>query len=290
MIYIFLCILLSTLIFVTFKLFDRFKVNNFQAITINYLIACVFGYITVDSNLSFNQITELPWLPNGIVIGILFIVVFNIFALSAQKAGVAITAVSSKMSVILPVALGFIVFKEHIIWLKVIGIVFALLAFYLTFKKDKTAVIDKKYMLLPLILFFGNGINDTTMSFTKKTFGIATDNDVMLLLNVIFTTSLIIGVVYISISIIRGKVKLELKNIYAGIILGLLNYASTFYFFKSLSLYDNSVFFPIFNVSIVAMSAIIGFLVFKERLKLINWAGILLAIAAILLIAFAEKI
>lgn len=288
MIFIVLSILISTLIVVTFKLFDRFKINNIQAITINYLIACIFGYLTIDNQLNFNQIIELPWFPNSIVIGLFFIIGFNLFALSAQKAGVAITAVSSKMSVILPVALGIIIFNESFGYLKIIGIAFAFLAFYLTMKKDKTVIVDKKYIFLPLLLFSCNGLNDTMMSFTKKTHGITSDNEVMILLNLIFTTSLIIGTVIIAISILKGKVKFELKNIIAGIILGLLNYASTFYFFKSLSIFDNSVFFPIFNVSIVSMSALVGFLIFKEKLKIINWLGILLAIIAILTIAFAK--
>jgi uncharacterized membrane protein len=46
-----------------------------------------------------------------------------------------------------------------------------------------------------------------------------------------------------------------------------------------------SVFIPIMNISVVGLSSIIGFLVFKEKLRRINWIGIFLAFIAILFIA-----
>ena len=290
MIYLVLSIVISIAVVITFRLFNKFNINNLQAITFNYIVACSFGYITIDRHISIHEIVNLPWLIYPIIIGTMFITVFNIFALSTQKVGVAITAVSSKMSVVLPVLLGIIIFRDNLNLLKISGIIFALFAFYLTFKKDDSEPVDKRYIFLPILLFFGNGINDITMSYTKKTFGINSNGDVTLMLNIIFTTSLVIGITAVTISLIRGRAKIHFRNLIAGSILGFFNYGSTFYFLKALESFDNSVFFPVFNVAIVSLSAIVGFIFFKEKLRSINWIGICLAILAILSIAFANTL
>jgi multidrug transporter EmrE-like cation transporter len=46
-----------------------------------------------------------------------------------------------------------------------------------------------------------------------------------------------------------------------------------------------STFMPVYNVSVVAVSSLWGYAVFKERLTALNWAGIALAIISIILIA-----
>jgi uncharacterized membrane protein len=65
----------------------------------------------------------------------------------------------------------------------------------------------------------------------------------------------------------------------------LLNWYSTLYFLKGLDIFQVSFFVPVFNVGVVALSAITGYMVFKEKLSRMNWIGIVLAILAIVLIA-----
>jgi drug/metabolite transporter (DMT)-like permease len=253
------------------------------------LVAVVFGFLTYNGDIKPVDIIWQSWLPNGIIIGFFFIAIFFLFALSAQKAGVAITAVSSKMSVVLPVIVGVVILKnDHLTFLKVTGIIFALVAFYLTFKKKEKIDINKKYFFLPILLFFGNGTNDSLMSYTEFMHNINQAANVTMLLNVIFSTALIIGLTVVVFLILFKNEKIKLKNIIAGIFLGLFNFASTYYFFNSLDRYPNSVFFPIFNTGIVSLSALAGYFIFKEKLKTINWIGIFVAICAIMLIAISD--
>ena len=103
MIYIILSVLASTAIIVTFKLFHRFRIDTLQAIVINYVVASGVGYITIAGQFSFAEIPAKPWIYMALVIGLMLILAFHIFGLSAQYAGVTITAISSRMSVIIPV-------------------------------------------------------------------------------------------------------------------------------------------------------------------------------------------
>ena len=112
-------------------------------------------------------------------------------------------------------------------------------------------------------------------------------NDLILYLSMVFFTAMVLGFIIIGVKIANRNFKPALRNVWAGLILGLINFGSTFYILKAMSIYDSSVIFPITNAGIVSLSAMIGFLFFREKLSTRNWIGICLAILAILLIAYA---
>ena len=113
------------------------------------------------------------------------------------------------------------------------------------------------------------------------------DNDITLFLAVVFLTSLCIGITKFTRELISGRQKIASRHIVAGVILGLMNFGSTYYIIKAMGIYESSVVFPIQNSSIVGLSAIVGFLAFNEPLSKINWAGIALAIVSIIMITYA---
>ncbi len=288
MLYLILAIVMSTTVMVVFRMFTRFSISNMQAIAVNYVIAAFASYAVQDSGLTPAELPSQPWFTMAVIIGVFFIIGFNLFALSSQKAGVAITGVSSRMSVIVPAAFGLIFLNEEATVLKIGGIILVLLSFYLIFKRDKSLEVDTRYLMFPILLFLVNGANDTMMSFSEKTY-LKQDNDhILLFLSVIFATSLLFAILIAGYNVVTGKRKMHLKNLWAGILLGLLNFGSTYYFLKALSVFEVSVVVPIQNVSIVSLSAITGYLAFRERLQRVNWIGITIAIVAIFLIAIAR--
>ncbi len=284
MIYIALVVLISSSIFVTFKLFDRYRVDNFQAITINYLVASLFGILLVGSDFKIAASFEKAWFPYAVFVGLLFIGTFVLFALSSQKAGVAITAVFSKMSVVIPVIAGIFLFAEHMNLLKVLGITATLLAFILVFYKKEKSKLKWSVIILPILIFFGNGIIDTSLKYIEHHF---ISNDYTLFLTWIFIISLIIGSIVSFVKFLSNKQTFKIRNIIGGTILGLLNYTTTYFMLLAMNRFQSNVLFPIQNVGIVMFSALLGLVLFKEKLSTTNWLGILLSISAILLIAYA---
>ncbi len=290
MIFLLLALLFSTLIMATFKIFGRFNIDTLQAITTNYLVATISGILTAAPGTTVHSLTSAPWFYNGILIGIFFITVFSVFAVSSLKAGIAITAVSSKMSVVIPVMLGVLVLKnDSLSLLKGFGILLALAAFYLTFRKKEKLKLNNLLVILPVLLFLGNGTNDSLMSYTNVVYGINENHDTTGLFIVVFSTALTLGLIATLFRTLIFKVPIQGKNILAGVILGLFNYLSTYYFYKALDAFPNSVFFPVFNAGIVTLSALTGYFVFREKLRTVNWAGIGAAILAIILIALADN-
>lgn len=228
------------------------------------------------------ELPDKPWFTMSLIVGLTLILGFNLFALSAAKVGVVITAIASRMSVLIPVLAGFLIFSEPMGYLKITGIILALFAFYLTFLKKDKVRIQLKLIILPILMFVVMGTNDTLMKFAEV-FSIG--NDFVLFLSTAFLSSLVLGTIVL---IAKSKnERFNIKNVFAGIVLGLLNWYSTFYFLKGLDLFDVSVVVPVINVGIVGLSSIAGYFFFKEKLSTINWIGIFIAMLAIFLMAFS---
>lgn len=284
MTYIIMTVIQSVLILVTFKLFDRFRINNLQAIVTNYLVAGIFGFTITRTSWSPALLPEFDWFVTALFLGVLFICTFFFFALASQKVGVAVTSVSSKMSLVMPVVASTFLFGEVLNWMRIFGIILAFTAFVLTFKKKEKFSWKAKYAWLPLLVFAGNGMVDTTMKYADHQF---IKDDLVLFLAIVFSTAFIIGMIILTSSIILKRSGFELKNIAGGAFLGLINFGSTYYMLKAISVFESSVVFPVTNASIVGLSALAGYFGFREKLSWINWLGIILALMAIITIANA---
>lgn len=284
MLYLIATTLFSTSIFILFKLFKQYNINNLQAIVANYFVASLVGFFSFETKFSASDVFQAPWFTLSIFIGGAFIGVFFLFALSSQKAGIAITAVSSKMSVVIPAAAGFLLFSDQLSTQKIIGIIIALVALYLALykKTDRNVKFNPKLILLPLLIFVGTGANDLLMKIADFYY---VKNDTLLLVSTIFSIALIIGSLVLIYNILRHQVKLKLKNFLAGIALGLVNFGSTYFLFRSMEIYDSSFLFPIRNTVVVSLSALTALFIFGEKLNRTNWIGIFLALLAITMIS-----
>ncbi len=280
--FLILATLTSTLIIITFRLLHNFRVSIVQAITVNYLVACVFGFFSESGSFDLYAILHARWFYLSILMGFSLIVGFNLFALSAQKAGVAVTAISSRMSVAIPVVLGFILFGDSAGAVKIAGIVTALVAFYFTSKKDKAIHVNRHYAFLPVILFVAVGANDSLMKFAEYFY---IDQDFVRFLATSFAFALLFGILVFLYKNRKTRETVKMKHILAGLFLGLLNWFSTYYTLKGLDVFEVSVFMPLYNVGVVTLSTLTGYLIFREKLLRANWIGIGLALIAIILIA-----
>ena len=280
MIYLSLSILSSTAIFILFKLFDKYNVNTLHAIVVNYITAGTCGIVFSEQGISFPAIVNSSWIYAAIALGFLFISIFNVMALTAQKNGLSVASVASKMSVIIPILFGIIIYKESIGTQKITGIILALVAVFLTSIKQKDDTVLTQSIYLPLLLFFGSGIIDTSVNH------FAPDGNIPLFLTVIFAVAGSIGIAISVYKVLQQKAKFKIKAIPFGLALGVVNYGSMYFLLKALRIdgFESSNIFTINNVAIVGVSALVGLILFKEQISKQNWLGILIAIASIILV------
>ena len=137
MIYLIISILSSTSIFVIFRWAKNYSSNLTAIITVNYFIAALFGFFLFTNINKSNLNQVLHWLPFAVVVGVLFIIMFYFIGTSSQKAGISITTLAHKLSLVFPVLFSLLYFNEKITTLKFIGLITAIIAVFLTvYKKD----------------------------------------------------------------------------------------------------------------------------------------------------------
>lgn len=288
MIELILAILFSSCIFVIFKLFKRFEIDTFQAIVFNYFTAAICGFGLYSSEWNSNNLINTQWIPFAITSGILFISLFVIMGLSAQKNGVAITSVATKMSMASGILGMIFLYHESVGFLKISGIILAFIGVIAVswMKSDKNDGQSSWWMLL--VLFFGSGLLDIILNYAQK--------------NVLgtLTTSLfsaiglaiagIFGLIIFIFQSIQGKTKFELKNLIAGIVLGIPNYFSIYMLISSYQTtgWRDSTVLSIINVSVVLTSTLLGLLLFNEKINRLKLIGLICSLLAIALLYVAN--
>ena len=278
-------------IFVLFRYFEKWNVDNLQALVVNYFVAAIISFFIYDGDAPLLGSFQQPWFQSAVILGIMFMVSFYLYALSTQRSGVAITAVASKMSVVIPVIIGtFLYANESLNTLKIAGLAMALISFYLIFKSKEGTRLNLKLLLLPTIIFFFSGANDTFMKWIKDTYVVSTGNDLnneIHFIGILFSVSLLTAIVFMIVHQTRKPTPIHWASIGGGALLGVLNVLSATSMFLAMGQFESAFFFPIFNVSIVALSALSGIVLFKEKLSTVNLIGILLASITIGIIALA---
>lgn len=277
-------IICSTLLLVIFRIFERYEIDSFQAIVVNYFTAFICGISIYAADIQPAILTNLTWIPFIGVSAILFISLFIIMAISAQKNGIASTSVAVKMSMALSMLGMILIYKEAISFLKISGVVLALLGVFLLAGANKGTNKNRASFML-VILFFGSGLLDLHLNYAQK---VALSNLSPPLFTAFgFGLAGCIGLVVYIIQGIRSSYKpVRAKNIIAGVTLGIPNFYSIYFILKSyrtLNWQDSSV-LAVANVSIVILSVFVGLLVFKEQVNKIKIAGILSALLAITLL------
>lgn len=284
MLWLILAILFYTAIFVSFKLFGIYKVDNFTAIVINYLVASLTGLLAFDGFSKFNEIINAPWIGIAVAIGVLFVVVFYLFAICSQKLSVTMTAMASKMSVVIPVFALLYLFHDEITGFKIVGLVLVIFALYLMMKPDKSNKMDKKFLIIPILIFVGAGISDTLFGYAKRACEVTTASDSALFVSTLFGISFLLGLLAFPFTLKKGKPIVQKVDVIGGVALGVINFLAVYFFTYAQGSFPSSVFFPIFNVGVVALSALSGLIFFKERLNKFNYIGLAISLIAIALI------
>ena len=230
------------------------------------------------------------WVGFAIFLGIVFISIFYLMAITTQRLTVAVSSMASKMSLVLPVLFSLLILgkgADSFDGLNYTGLSLAFLAIFMTGYTGKAAGEQQtssgmQVWLLPLAVFLGSGLIDIVINYSNTHY--VTEAIKPLFPVVSFGTAAVVG----TILLLSKKIALKRRNIIAGIVLGVPNYFSIFFIFEALSAYDNNgaMVYPVLNIGIITLSAVMGVLLFRERLSLINWLGLVVAALAIVLISW----
>jgi drug/metabolite transporter (DMT)-like permease len=264
---------------VIFKGFQKFKIDNFQAIIVNYFVASSLGLLVGFDAVSSSHPEN--WIVACVFIGAIFITLFILMAKVSQDLGVSTASVSVKMSVVIPVVVGVILYGDLLSLKLTAGILLSLAAIFLITQKESGFHLN--HIKWPIVLFVGNGLLDSILKYAQTNYVDA--NEISVFTAACFGLAATAGMV--SYPFMQSKSPLKKKNVLAGIILGIPNFGTIYFLMMTLehTQMKSSVFFPINNIGIVILSTVLSIWIFKEGLNRKNIIGIAVGVLSILLIS-----
>lgn len=284
-------IILSSLLGVIFKYFDKYGIDTFTAVVVNYFVCVGTGFFFANKGtFSILAMISQPWTWYAVFIGLVFIISFMIFAKSVQAIGIMVTSIFQKMSLIAPVIIGIFIFGEANTTVKWSGILLSLIAILLVNhnKKTENEVNNnghQKMFLLPLLTFVGSCVADSLI-FVVEHKNLISQNDVGFVSS-IFLFAGLFGLAFLLITI-RSR-KIRPKDILGGLILGVPNFFSIYFIVVALQKgMDGSIVFPLNNLGVLLLAGAFGLFLFGEKISAAKVVGYLCSILAILLLSFAS--
>lgn len=265
----------------------RWNLDLLQVITFNYTIATICGLIASPSSIS-NVAAEPGALGLGLYLGVVFIGLFFLMGIAAQRIGVAYMTVVTKMSLVLPTLFAWLYYQDDLSLLNGIGVVIALGSVFLISYRPKGPEqmsqgggkkgVWMKFLLVS-VLFLGSGINDICFKVFDEEYSSAvsqTDFPV-----VIFGVSSLIGLLIVFIRMAQTKAKFNWGTLLAGLLIGVPNYFSLKFLVQTLDHLPGTVFFPVNNTALLLVTGLVGVLVYREKLNRWNLIGFLFAILGV---------
>jgi drug/metabolite transporter (DMT)-like permease len=286
MLFLALAIFGSGVIPVIFRAFDGWRVNLFWAIPANYITCAFVGNFLAGSSLSVTGLVSQPWIGFAALQGILLAVNFYLLASTAQRAGVAIAALASRLSVAIPSLLAFLLYGDSLTVVKIAGLIAALLALYLCTAPERSdgALKSRLFQLLPILVFVTFGCYFSILKYLQTYYLDSSSYHYYVMSGFVFAfvSSIVIGL---------GKGMFspggfQVRHILAGIFLGVINYVAVYALLEVLALkgWESSQLFPIYSVGVVAVSTLLAVLLFKERLSRQKTVGLAVGLAAVALL------
>ena len=138
---------------------------------------------------------------------------------------------------------------------------------------------NKSVLIFPIILFFISGFNNSLMRHAER---LGANENPMIFIGLVFAIAFIVSAIFIIIK--NRSIRFTNKTLFFGLILGLLNFISTYFFLLALGEFPESIFFPIYNLSFIGASAFVGVLFLNDKFSKLNYLGLALVIFAIVLL------
>lgn len=289
--YLILSILCSTLLLLILKSFIRWRVDTLHGIIFNYFTAGSLALLLSPVSIGDYFGDLKPVLPFSLGVGLMFITVFMITALTTQKHGIGVASVASKMSMIIPIAAGLILYNESLEWTKSIGLLLALPAVVVTsFPSKSTRELQQSQgsrnnVLLPMLLFAGAGLVDTAIKFSQYRY--MNEQNQFLIIMSIFYAAGVIGILWLAYQMYTRKKGVKIRSLLGGVLLGTANFFSLYFLIRCLAWpgSESSTVFAYVNIGVVTCSFLAGMVVFREKAGRYQFMGVALAIGAIVFLS-----
>lgn len=273
----------SVLVSIVLKYLKAKGFDVFQMIAWNYLSASILCYYWFKTDLTHISFNHTPWWLI-LVLAVLLPSIFLCLAKSLQFAGILKTEIAQRLAVILSLLAAYFIFGEQFSQIKLIGVVLGIIAILAIIIGQATEQASKGINLKSALFLFsvwaGYAAIDVLLKYSSS-LGLQS----AVTLNLAFIGAFILSIAYIAIT----QPYWQPKNIFTGLVLGVLNFANIALYVKAHMLFKETpaIVFAGMNILVVVLGVLSGVIFFKERLQAYTWIGLVSGIVAVLCLAKA---
>lgn len=280
MISLLLTIACSTSIALILKYSSVNKGNPILLLASNYFVATVIGFtlffLDPDSEYSFTTVIY------GSILGLLFVFSFFSFTKAIDAAGTALSTLSSRISLFIPVILSIILFGETPTTANLFGFLLTIVTiylFYLSLRRDKSRLLKPSDFFFLAAVMIGIGIGDFAMKVFQQIFP---QHEKQFFISSIFFFAFVYS---ISIVLFK-KIPLNRKTIISGGILGVPNVLSSVFLIGALESIAAIIVYPVVNIGIILLTALLAYFFWKEGINRLGLLSLFSGLVSIILLTF----
>lgn len=267
------------------KLAKRYHIDVYQAVVWNYSMAIFLSWLFLKPKLL--NFSGAP-VVNYTLLGLLLPMLFVILAMSVKQSGIVRTDIAQRLSLLIPIIAAFLLFGEKMTLLKSIGIATGFAAILCTIPWKKGGAAGKaaaNAWLYLLMVFVGMGLIDVLFK-QIATFKAVTYGTSLFIVFVLAFAFSFAGLIY---QVVTKKMRFSWPHILIGWVLGTANFCNILFYIKAHKALASqpSTVFSAMNIGVIVFGALIGLIIFKEKLSLLNKAGILIAIIAVAILSIS---
>lgn len=257
------------------KAFNKKKPDGgvmiFSAVTV--LFAALFFVATAGYPLNFT-VEILPY-AFGFAACYCAAAIFSLMAINTGS--LSLTSLAISYSLLIPTVFGLIFWGDEATPFFFIGLVLLVVSLLLINSKDGEVKITPKWAILVLIAFVGNGLCSTIQNGYAKIHSTGNSEFMIIALATVFVTMLVLSL-FKERAIIKPTVK---SGWYFMAICGIANGAVNLFVIMLSPLMNASLMFPLISAGGIVLTSLVSILLYKERLTLQQYIGMILGIGAI---------
>ena len=283
MLYLLLAAVSSAAMALVLKFFQNTEGNRYGIILGNYLICIVISYLRLpDKALVFagSPVTVLC----GIITGIFFVAGLVTMQTSIRHNGATLTAVFAKLGLVISLAVSILAFGERPKALQILGLILVTCAIVLINGSSTSGSggAGGKPHTLSLFLALLSGGGGSAMAKVFEQLGPRSEDELYFLY--LFAVAAVLTGLLALHETKKTGLPLRIKEMAAGILVGVPNYYASFLILPALVLLPAFIVYPAVSCGSILIVMAVSALLFREKHSPRQRIGILLILAALVLL------